>query len=225
LLLFIFLDIPTPYTRDTYQQELDRFYISNCGLETNCFPGGDGREEFVAGGAGGVGSGTGDAGGVGSGDAGGVGSGTGGAGRRWPWGGSGYVVKNPNFMFRIPSLLREVAVDCILFPHREFVQSAISREQLSLRTPNGGLWNATDAESQIAFYRKCYVIFLCDVLRFRLPCLFLKFERFISSPEYLFSALRPLFAVKWPRITWEQFLLAYWQATDVQFRRPPRLHL
>jgi hypothetical protein len=87
-------------------------------------------------------------------------------------------------------------------------------------TPNGGLWNATDVESQIAFYKKAYKIFLLDTTRYKIPVIYLDFEKLIRDPYYVYQSLKPTFTNQ--EITFEEFLLAYYQATDVHHRKQPR---
>ena len=170
MLLYIFLEIPSNYTKENYNKELSRFYISNCGLEN----------DYLS---------------------------------------QGYVVKNPKFMYSIPEIHNKTNIKYIVFPHRNFKDSAESRERLSQRTPNGGLWNAKDAKTQQEFYHKIYKIFLLDITRFQIPTIFIDFHKFIHSPQYLYEKLQPTFLQP---ISYEQFELAYYQATDVHHRKPPR---
>ena len=122
-------------------------------------------------------------------------------------------------MTQLEQMRDTVEIDHIVFPYRDFAASAKSRETVSKRTPNGGLWNATTADAQQRYYREIYKIFLLDVVRRRIPTVFVDFDAFIHSPLYLFEKLRPTF----PRaVDWTEFKLAYFQATDVHHRRPPR---
>lgn len=170
MLLFIFLEIPSNYTKETYSKELSRFYITNCGLEND-------------------------------------------------YQSKGYVIKNPKFMFSLPQIIQKVDVKYILFPYRDFKESAESRAKISKRTPNGGLWNAKDAQTQQEYYHKIYKMFLLDMTRFQIPTIFLDFKKLTYHPLYLYEKLQPTFPFP---ITFQQFLLAYYQATDVHYRKPPR---
>jgi hypothetical protein len=181
-LLYIFLNQDVNFTKETYQQELSKFYITNCGLE------GDYTSEST-------------------------------------------VIKNPNFLYKIAEIQKHIHIKYIIFPWRNFIQSAISRAYISQMTPNGGLWNATDVESQIAFYKKSYKIFLLDTTRYKIPVIYLDFEQLILDPYYVYQSLKPTFTnpqtteTKTQEISFDEFLLAYYQATDVHHRKPPRQSL
>ena len=183
-LLYIFLNQDVNFTKKTYQQELSKFYITNCGLE------GDYDSEST-------------------------------------------IIKNPNFLYKIAEIKKHINIKYIVFPWRNFMQSAISRAYISQMTPNGGLWNATNVESQIAFYKKSYKIFLFDTTRYKIPVIYLDFEQLIRDPYYVYQSLKPTFTnpqttetktkeTKTQEISFEEFLLAYYQATDVHHRKPPR---
>ena len=179
-LLYIFLNQDVNFTKETYQEELSRFYITNCGLE------GDYTSEST-------------------------------------------VLKNPNFLYKIAEIQKYTKIKYIVFPWRDFMHSAISRAYISQMTPNGGLWNATDVESQIAFYKKSYKTFLLDTTRYKIPVIYLDFEKLIRDPYYVYQSLKPTFkpnnnttSRENQEITFEEFLLAYYQATDVHHRKPPR---
>jgi len=173
-LLYIFLNQDVNFTKETYQQELSKFYITNCGLE------GDYTSEST-------------------------------------------VIKNPNFLYKIAEIQKYTKIKHIVFPWRNFVQSAISRAYISQMTPNGGLWNATDIESQLAFYKKVYKIFLFDTTRYKIPVIYLDFEKLIRDPYYVYQSLKPTFTnPQATETTFDEFLLAYYQATDVHHRKPPR---
>lgn len=132
------------------------------------------------------------------------------------------VVKNPNFLYKIAEIKKHVNIKHIVFPWRDFKQSAISRAIISQRTPNGGLWNAIDVDSQIDFYKKSYKKFLLDTTRYRIPVIYLDFENFTQDPYYLYKKLKPTFLPDPDAITFDKFLLAYYQATDVHHRKTPR---
>lgn len=173
MLIYIFLGISTNYPENTYEENLKRFFVTNCGLE------GDYTSK-------------------------------------------GYVIKNPQFMQKIDEITTQKIIDHIVFPYRDFEQSAKSREQISKRTPNGGLWNANSAEEQIQFYKKAFKQFLFAITRNRIPTTFLDFDILIHSPTYLYEKLKPTFPLP---ITEKEFILAYFQATDVNQRKPPRTSL
>jgi hypothetical protein len=170
MLIYIFLDIPSNFTKETYQKELSKFYISNCGLEN----------DYLS---------------------------------------KGYVIKNPKFMHLIPEIKKHVNINQIVFPYRDFKESAESRERISKRTFNGGLWNAKNSQEQKLFYDKIYKIFLLDIVRFKIPTIFIDFKQFIYNPYYLYEKLKPTFTKE---ITFQEFLLAYYQAVDVHQRKLPR---
>ena len=181
-LLYIFLNQSVNFTKETYQQELSKFYITNCGLE------GDYTSQST-------------------------------------------IVKNPNFLYKIAEIQKHIHIKYIIFPWRNFVKSAISRAYISQMTPNGGLWNATDIESQLAFYKKSYKLFLLDTTRYKIPVIYLDFEQLIQDPYYVYQSLKPTFTNTTNttnttnEITFDEFLLAYYQATDVHHRKTPRQSL
>ena len=178
ILIYILLDQPSNYNKQTYDKELKRFFISNCGLEGN-------------------------------------------------WNDPGVFIKNPNFLMKIPEIQKNTNLKGIVFPYRDFKSSAESRAILSRRTPNGGLWNAKDVPSQIEFYNKIYKTFLLDTTRFKIPVIYVDFERLIKDPIYTYQVIHPTFQQtknKEP-IHFEKFLLAYYQATDIHHRKSPRVLL
>jgi hypothetical protein len=122
-------------------------------------------------------------------------------------------------MHNITEIHKNTNIKYIVFPYRNFKESAESREKLSKRTPNGGLWNAKTAQEQQEFYHRIYKIFLLDIIRFQIPTIFIDFQQFTHSPQYLYEKLQPTFLRP---ITFEEFELAYYQATDVHNRKEPR---
>ena len=141
------------------------------------------------------------------------------------WDEPGIFIKNPNFLTKIPEIHQNTNLKGILFPYRNFEDSAKSRAIISQRTPNGGLWNANDVPSQIQFYNQIYKTFLLDTTRFNIPVIYIDFNRLIKDPLYTYKILNPTFYPTPDSVTFHQFLLAYYQATDIHHRKPPRTSL
>ena len=123
---------------------------------------------------------------------------------------------------KIPVIYQNTNLKGIIVPYRDFETSAKSRANISKRTPNGGLWNANDVPSQIEFYKKAYKMFLLDTTRFKIPVIYVDFNRLIKDPIYTYNILKPTFQPTSDTVTFEQFLLAYYQATDIHHRKSPR---
>jgi hypothetical protein len=103
------------------------------------------------------------------------------------------VLKNPNFLVEIQQVVQSVRIRAMIIPIRNFKDSALSRTHHGNRA--GGLWNAHDTPSQIAFYNALMAKYLYFMVRYDIPTIFLDFDRMVTDVHYLFAKLRELLDV------------------------------
>ncbi len=102
------------------------------------------------------------------------------------------VLKNPRFIEDISQIVQNplIKIDYMIIPIRNYGKCANSRVQLG--TGNGGLWNATDYESQMAFFHKIMANYNYYMVKYDIPTIFIDFDRMIAQPEYVYEKLRPI---------------------------------
>ena len=89
----------------------------------------------------------------------------------------------------IERILSHETIAAVIIPVRNYTQSALSRARLGLGR-NGGLWGATDAQSQETFYHKIMAEYLVSMARHEVPTVFLDFDRMVVDPNYLYWKLQ-----------------------------------
>ena len=106
------------------------------------------------------------------------------------------VLKNPNFLVNIDKIVRDknIKIKMFIIPIREL--EAATNSRLKYGKKEGGLWNATNYETQLAFYQKIMTNYLIFMTKHNIPTLFLDFEQMIQDKDYLFSKLEPLLTEK-----------------------------
>tara|TARA_R100001163_G_C5033406_1_gene173094 strand:+ start:373 stop:1020 length:648 start_codon:yes stop_codon:yes gene_type:complete len=137
------------------------------------------------------------------------------------------VAKNPYYMLDIGLVAKKFHIDYVLFPLRDYEESANSRLNIHKSTINtlgflkernaavsGGLWNATNASEQLQFYYKVVAKFVLDSTKFSVPVIYIDFVRMINEPKYLYKTLLPTFKNK--NISLELFVEKYKEATNIQ---------
>lgn len=118
------------------------------------------------------------------------------------------VVKNPAFIeeeYLNYIINNNMQIKYFIIPIRRFSDAAESRSNLS--TGMGGLWKATDAVSQEAFYDKLISKFLFYAVKYDFNVIFIDFHRMITNKLYLYNKLAPVLKEK--AITYERFSEEY----------------
>jgi hypothetical protein len=121
------------------------------------------------------------------------------------------VLKNPLYILQMETIMQDpsVNVTCVIIPIRKFEDAAISRVRKGRNA--GGLWNASDAESQIQHYYKIMSEYLYVQTKYEIPSLFLDFDQMVSDPRYLFRKFQSLMEER--DISYEQFADVYEEAS------------
>lgn len=103
-----------------------------------------------------------------------------------------YILKNPNFIYNIRHILEDksVKIKMVIIPIRDYELSAKSRVKHAYDA--GGLWNATDVQSQILFYRHIISNYMYNMTKYDINTIFLNFDKMVSDKEYLFQKLKPI---------------------------------
>jgi hypothetical protein len=116
----------------------------------------------------------------------------------------GYL-KNPTFMPDIENILSRETIAAVVIPVRNYTQSALSRARLGIGK-NGGLWGATDAQSQETFYHKIMAEYIVSMVKHDIPTVFADFDRMVVDPDYLYTKLQPVLP---PKVSLETFKQAF----------------
>lgn len=118
-----------------------------------------------------------------------------------------YIIKNPTIMENIEAIINDktIKIKTIIIPIRDFKSSAISRVNHGKYA--GGLWNATDEESQIQFYNKIMANYIYFMTKHELNTIFIDFDKMISNTQYLFEKLKPILDEK--NVDFELFQIVY----------------
>ena len=117
-----------------------------------------------------------------------------------------YVIKNPILLYEIPEIIKfGITIKLMIIPVRNYMDSANSRVKNG-RT-NGGLWNATDLDSQLTYYNKLMSDYISYMVKYNVKTLFLDFSLMVRSPVYLYTKLRQGGVLD--TISFEDFYSAY----------------
>ncbi len=124
-------------------------------------------------------------------------------------------LKNPRFIEQIESILQNKSINIryMIIPIREYSKCAESRYHLGDEC--GGLWNATDCDSQIAFFHKIMSNYMYYMTKYDIPTIFIDFDKMITQPQYLYEKLQPIL----PNISYTIFLQSYQIATIHQNKK------
>jgi hypothetical protein len=100
------------------------------------------------------------------------------------------IIKNPNIIENIENIIKDdsIKIKKIIIPIRNYKSAAISR--VNHGKDNGGLWNATDEESQINFYYKLIANYIYYMTKYNIDTIFLDFDQIISDKVYLYTQLK-----------------------------------
>ncbi len=115
------------------------------------------------------------------------------------------ILKNPRFIEDIENIIQNQTINIryMIIPIRDYSKSAQSR--LHYGDQNGGLWNATDYESQIVFFHKIMANYMYVMTKYNIPTIFIDFDKMISNPQYLYDKLKPIL----PNISFYVFFNSY----------------
>jgi hypothetical protein len=103
-----------------------------------------------------------------------------------------YILKNPTFINDIEKILKDpsITIKNIIIPLRDLNASAQSRAYHN--NSCGGLWNATDKLSQIAFYKNILTNYMFIATKYDVNTIFIDFDKMINDKTYLFTKLKPI---------------------------------
>ncbi len=102
------------------------------------------------------------------------------------------ILKNPRFIEDIENIIQNQTINIryMIIPIRDYSKSAQSR--LHYGDQNGGLWNATDYESQISFFHKIMANYMYIMTKYNIPTIFIDFDKMVNNPQYLYDKLKPI---------------------------------
>ncbi len=134
------------------------------------------------------------------------------AGMEYTYNSKDYIIKNPYILNNIDIILKDenIKIKTIIIPIRKYIDAANSRVKNGLKK-RGGLWNATDLESQITFYNKLIANYIYYMTKYNINTIFLDFDQMINDKEYLFNKLKKILDEK--NITFELFSSVYNEVT------------
>ena len=105
-----------------------------------------------------------------------------------------YILKNPEFIKNIDTIIQEHNIKKIIIPIRDYKLSAASR--LVNKFNAGGFWNARYEKEQIAFYNKIMADYLFYMTKYNIPTIFLDFDKMVNDKKYLFDNFKDILAEK-----------------------------
>ena len=122
-----------------------------------------------------------------------------------------YILKNPNFIRDIESILNEYKeqIKQVIIPIRNYKDSAKSRESNGYE--NGGWWGAYTVEEQEVFYYKLIAKYVYYMTKFDINTTFLDFDRMTTDKHYLYEKLKSIFDEK--NVSFEMYSQAYEEAS------------
>lgn len=98
------------------------------------------------------------------------------------------ILKNPAFIDEFEQIVElELKIKLVIIPIRDYSCSAKSR--VSHNKLAGGLWNASDEDSQIVFYNKIMANYIYIATKHEIDTIFLNFDKMVSDGKYLFDKL------------------------------------
>lgn len=122
-----------------------------------------------------------------------------------------YILKNPTFITDIKKIISDtsVKIKTVIIPIRDLKDSAISR--VNHGNMNGGLWNATDEQSQIKFFESILSNYKNVMTELNINTIFIDFKEMTNNKFYLFNKLKPILDEK--HIEFELFCNVYDEVT------------
>ena len=115
-----------------------------------------------------------------------------------------YIIKDPHILKYIENIINDknIKIKIMIIPIRKYFDAAKSRVNLGINI-EGGLWEATDLESQITFYNKLIADYVFYMTKYNINTIFLDFDEMINNKKYLFNKLKNILDEK--NITFELF--------------------
>jgi hypothetical protein len=122
-----------------------------------------------------------------------------------------YILKNPNFLVNINSILQDksVKIKSVIIPMREIKKSAVSR--VNHKNNAGGLLGAVDEKSQIRFFNHMISNYIYFMTKYDINTIFIDFEKMVNDKSYLFDKIKNILDEK--NIEFEQFSNIYDEVT------------
>ena len=120
-----------------------------------------------------------------------------------------YILKNPTFIHNIQKIIEDksIIIKYIIIPIRDYKLSALSRVKHGGTRVSGGLWSATDEQSQIQFYEKIISNYIYYMTKYDINTIFIDFDKMISDKKYLFDKIKNILDEK--DIQFEHFSSIY----------------
>ena len=117
------------------------------------------------------------------------------------------IIKNPGIIQNIGSIVRDpnVKIKAIIIPIRDYEISAESR--VKYKRANGGLWCATNKQTQLEFYNKLMANSVYYMTKYDLNTVFLDFDKMVLDKHYVFHKLQ--FIMDEYKIDYDAFSQAY----------------
>jgi len=131
-----------------------------------------------------------------------------------------YVIKNPTIIENINEIIldKNIVIDLVIIPLRDYTSSAKSR--VSYKDSNGGLWNATNEETQILFYHKIIADYVFCMTKYNIPTVFMDFDKMITDPYYVYTLLKETMELK--QIDFHTFEKVYHEVSLISKPRPKK---
>jgi GTPase SAR1 family protein len=119
-----------------------------------------------------------------------------------------YILKNPTFIQDIQKIIEDksIIIKSVIIPIRDFKLSALSRVKYGTGK-NGGLWCATDEQSQIQHYEKMMSSYIYYMTKYDINTIFIDFDKMIIDKQYLFDKIKYILDEK--NISFDHFSTVY----------------
>jgi hypothetical protein len=126
-----------------------------------------------------------------------------------------YISKTPYFLTDLVTILNDsrIKIKYLIVPIRKYEDSASSRAfntSIGGINCNGGFWDASNEEEQLAIYHKEMANLIYLTTKHDIKVIFLDFDKMISNQEYLFEKLKIILDEK--NIQFELFSNIYKEA-------------
>ena len=122
-----------------------------------------------------------------------------------------YIQKSPIYMMNIEKIVTNpsIKIKTVIIPIRDLKKSAESR--VRQQNKNGGLWNATDLQSQIDHYKNIISNYIYISTKYDINTIYIDFDKMINDKLYLFNKLKNILDEK--NIDFETFSSVYDEVT------------
>lgn len=117
-----------------------------------------------------------------------------------------YIIKNPQYAHQIDKV--HDLIEHAIIPMRDIKLAAQSR--VNNGVGRGGLWEATDLESQIEYLETISKKMFNDLTEFKVPYTTIDFPRFTLDPEYCYEQLQYIVS----DIDYDKFLVVHTRIMD-----------